>query len=100
MNVQIQIVAFFTPIIISLFATLFYLLSGLKRNQEVGKFLLKISIINLVVLLLGAFYWFGIASDGFAQINGWAIYAGFFVVIEIIIFIVTWLYRKIKNRNI
>ena len=97
MNPQFQAVIFFIPIIISIFATLFYVLSGINKNQKVMSLFLQISGMNLIIFLLGGFFWFGSASDGIAQFTGWLIYAGVFMLVEIIVSITLYVQkRKIK----
>ena len=97
MNIQTQATIWFIPIIISVLVTLFYILTAIKGRKNIKALFLQISVINLVLFLLGAFFWFGVAVDGFSQINGVALYALIFVVIEGIISIV--LYFASKHRK-
>jgi len=94
MEIQLGETIVLIPLIVSILATLFYGINGIKRNQEIKNLLIQIGIINAIICFLGGLFWFTIAGDGLAQVAGALFYAGAFVFIEIVASLILYFISK------
>lgn len=80
----LDIIVFFSPIIMTLTVTLLFSISTMKKSKNLATSLVKSTLLNLTLFVLASIGWFFYETVGFGQLIGWGIYAGCFVLIVII----------------
>ncbi|HBI05280.1 MAG TPA: hypothetical protein DDY49_14775 [Paenibacillaceae bacterium] len=93
-----EIVAFFLPMCIMLFGTIFYSIYCIRKGTTFVQGIMRVLLLDLILFFIAWIWWFIYIPDGLAAIIGVGYYALAFVIVGIINFVILYTGIKLTHR--